>query len=72
MAMIKLTGLWQTQGKNGENYLRGNISKGAGFMVLKNQFRRSEKDPAHNLFIVENEKSKDAGAKDDQPAPDDF
>ena len=60
--MVKLTGLWQNQSKNGENYLSGNLG-GARVMIFKNKYKREgSKDPDFNLFVAAKQQQQDGGA----------
>jgi len=55
--MVKLTGLWKRQGKDGETFLTGNVGMGR-FMILPNKYKRNEKDPDYHLLVAENVKEK--------------
>lgn len=49
--MIKVTGLWKKEGKNGVFY-SGALGYGAQVLIFANKFKNSEKDPDLNLFIA--------------------
>jgi len=54
--LIKISGLWARQDKNENLVLSGNISKEARYIILKNTFKRNEKDPDYYLYVAEIEK----------------
>lgn len=51
--MIKISGLWLNQDKNGHTYMSGYLGD-AKIIIYKNKFKSSEnKQPDYNLFIAE-------------------
>ncbi len=49
--MIKLTGLWKKEGKDGNIFFRGKLSYNTNLLLFKNQYKNSEKDPDLILYI---------------------
>lgn len=58
--MIKITGLWKSQTEKGEAMLSGTISPTSRLVILVNAFKKSDNDPTHIAFIVENKKQEPA------------
>lgn len=48
--MLKLTGLYESKDKNGNSVLTGKVGH-LKFIIFKNNFKKSEKEPDFNLFI---------------------
>lgn len=67
--MIKLTGLWLNKDKNGNEYFSGTLG-GSRVMIMKNTFKKGEREPDFNLFIAENKKKEEAPKASDKPAYD--
>ncbi len=55
VGMIKLTGLWKKEGKDGVFY-SGKLSYNTNILLFPNKYKQSEKDPALILFIAKAEK----------------
>jgi len=65
MEMIKVTGLWKKEGKNGVFY-SGSLGYCAQVLVFANKFKKGEKEPDLNLFIAPKaEKEAKEGHADD-------
>ena len=62
--MIKLTGMWRNEGKNGE-YFSGSLGSGK-VLLFENKYKRKDTDPSHILYLAEKQ-DKD-GAKPEEPA----
>jgi hypothetical protein len=56
--MIKLTGLWLNT-KDGKQYFSGSLG-GAKVLIFKNDYKKEDKHPDYNLFLVKKEKREDA------------
>jgi len=54
--MIKLTGLWKKEGKEGNVFFQGRLSYSTNLLLFKNQYKNSEKDPDLILYIGKAEK----------------
>ena len=54
--MIKLTGLWKKEGKEGNVFFQGRLSYSTNLLLFKNQYKNSEKDPDLVLYIGKAEK----------------
>ena len=66
--LIKITGLWINQSKEGGQYLSGNWGPTLRVIVFKNKNKRPDsKDPDYNMFLAPNEpKEKPAQESKDQ------
>ena len=61
--MIRLTGLWKQETKDGKTYLNG-ILGGSRIMILPNEYQREgKKDPDYHIMISERPKQEDAPKK---------
>jgi len=49
--LIKLTGLWKKEGKDGNVFFQGKLSYNTNLLLFKNQYKNSEKDPDLILYI---------------------
>lgn len=59
--LIKLSGLWVSTDKNGNEYFSGGFSYGAKILIMKNTYKQKENDPDYNLFIApKKDKEKEA------------
>jgi len=66
--LTRITGLWEKEDKNGNNYLCGQLNAISRVMVMPNTFKRNEhQDPYYFLYFasVEKEKPKDKTQKKD-------
>ncbi len=54
--LIKLTGLWKKEGKDGNIFFRGKLSYNTNLLLFKNQYKNSEKDPDLILYLGKAEK----------------
>lgn len=62
MNRVKLTGLWKNTTKiDGHEYLSGNLSATATLQIWPNKFKRTDKDPDFNIFLVQKEPKKPEG-----------
>lgn len=67
--MIKLTGLWANESKNGEKYMAGTIG-GAKVLIMRNKFKgEGSREPDYNLYVVEKERKKEGGPDQGQRGP---
>ncbi len=64
MDMIKLTGLWKKDAKDGSTFYQGKLGLGANILIFKNKYHEKDSDPDLVLYIAKAEK-RDAPAKDD-------
>lgn len=62
--MIKLTGLWANESRNGEKYMVGTIG-GAKVLIMRNKFKEEgSREPDYNLYVVERgNREKDGGTE---------
>ena len=58
MGMIKLTGLWKHEDKNGQIYYSGNLGSGR-ILIYKNSYKEEDKHPDLVMYIAEIEKKED-------------
>jgi len=63
--MIKLCGLWKTEGKEGEVFFSGKLSYSSRILVFKNKYKRSEKDPDLIIYLAEHKPKEKAAEKTD-------
>lgn len=56
---ITITGLWESTDKNGNKYMSANCNKVARWFVVKNQFKKSEKEPDYFLKIAKIQEKKE-------------
>jgi len=66
--LTRITGLWEKEDKNGNNFLTGQLNAISKVLVMPNTFKRNEdKDPDYFLYFasVEKEKPKDNPEKKD-------
>ncbi len=55
MEMIKLTGLWKHEGKEGTFYT-GKLGQGGQILIFRNKFKTEDKHPDFNLFLAASQK----------------
>jgi len=68
--MIKLGGLWRTEGKDGSVFFSGKLGYGTRLLLFKNQHKRSDKDPDLVIYLAKSEEKKreaPAGDADSDP-----
>lgn len=55
--LIKVTGLWKSEDKNGNMVLSGNLNPNIRMVIFENSFKEQdgEKAPDFNLFIEKRE-----------------
>lgn len=63
MAMVRLSGLWKTEGKDGKTYLRGSMNPAAAVFIMKNDYKSSDKDPDFFLYVSQKQKKGDQSGK---------
>jgi len=51
MSLIKLTGLWKSQDKNGNTLLTGKVNGFTSVMIMTNQFKKKEEEPDYYLYF---------------------
>lgn len=56
--MVKLTGLWKNETKEGETFYAGNLGN-ARVLIFKNQYKEESKHPDLNLFIAPQKEKRD-------------
>ena len=54
--LIKLTGLWKKEGKDGNVFFQGKLNYNTNLLLFKNQYKNSEKDPDLILYLGKAEK----------------
>ena len=62
--MVRLTGLWKNESKDGKTYLTGLLSPTSRLMVFPNTRKNSPKDPDYTAFLAPNikkERQEDTG-----------
>ena len=70
MDMIKITGLWKKEGKNGVFYA-GSLGYGAQVLVFQNKYKKGENDPDLQMFIAEKQEKKASGKPFPESSADD-
>lgn len=50
--MIKVGGLWANKDKNGKTFLTGKLSPTVKIVIFQNQYRESENQPTHILYLA--------------------
>lgn len=48
---VNITGLWKNIGKNGKEYLSGNLG-GAKIFIFENENKKTPQSPSHRLVIA--------------------
>lgn len=66
--MIKLTGLWLNETKDGVKYFAGNLG-GGRVLIFKNKHKEEDKHPDYVMYLAEIKKKDDDSGGD--PGPDD-
>ena len=54
--MIKLTGLWRKESRDGGVFYSGKLGYNASLLIFRNKHKRSEKDPDLVLYLAKSEK----------------
>jgi len=54
--LIKVTGLWKSEDRNGNLVLSGNLNGNARVVIFTNTFKESEKEPDYIMYLGKNEK----------------
>ncbi len=54
--LIKVTGLWQSEDKNGNLVLSGNLNGNARVVIFTNNYKEAEKEPDYIMYLGKNEK----------------
>ena len=49
---IKLGGLWQRRTRDGREYLTGKLSPTVKILIFKNDFRTSDTQPSHVMYLA--------------------
>lgn len=57
--LIKVTGLWQSEDRNGNMVLSGNLNGNARIVIFFNTHKEADNQPDFNLYITKNEKQED-------------
>jgi hypothetical protein len=63
--MIKLGALWVGKDKDGQPMMSGTINQTTRILVLKNGFKKEDKQPDYIIYVAPNEK-KEAGKKQEE------
>jgi len=65
--MIKLTGLWIHENKDGIKSMQGNLA-GGRLIVMRNKFKTKDEHPDFNVFLAErsDKKKQEADARTDE------
>lgn len=58
MENIKIMSLWENKDKNGETYYSGKLGD-AKILIFRNKYKKTDKEPAMNVFISQAEKPKE-------------
>jgi hypothetical protein len=66
--MLKLTGLWASETKNGDKMLAGKLSPMARIVILPNKFKKNPTDPDYYLFIAAVDNGEKREDKQEAPA----
>lgn len=66
--LIKVSGLWEEKDKNGETYLRGNLSPFVKVLIFKNHRKTDDKSPDYFLYFSQIQKKPE---NTDKPNPED-
>ena len=64
--MIRLTGLWKGQTKDGKPKLSGTLG-GARVIILLNDYKREDAQPDYHLCLAEKERPAESKAADSGP-----
>jgi len=66
--MIKITGLWENETKDGKKYYSGYMGE-AKILVFENGFKTEDKHPAFNLYVAKKPKKdeSDNGSSEQEP-----
>ena len=59
--LIRLTGLWMNEGKDGEKYMQGSLG-GARLFVFKNKHKKSDSDPDYVACIAPTQQQQDGAS----------
>ena len=62
--MIKIGALWKAKHKNGKTMFSGQLGNDARILILENNFKKEDKHPDFNIFIVEKKKKDEASASE--------
>ena len=54
--LLKVTGLWQSNDKNGNMVLSGNLNGNARIVIFANTHKEAENQPDFNMYVTKNEK----------------
>lgn len=65
--MIKLTGLWKQEGKNG-GYLSGTISPTSKLLILPNTFKKKDSEPDYVAYMTPGKDRQEAENKPGKPS----
>jgi hypothetical protein len=65
--LLKLTGLWKSETKNGSVMLKGSIRPGLSLVVLRND-KATGNQPEYSAFLAPSTKQEDGASDDQAPA----
>lgn len=68
MENIKIMSLWENKDKNGQIYYSGKFGE-VKVLIFPNKFKKTDKEPAMNVFISQVEKSKEQKPAEQNFAP---
>jgi len=57
--LIRLTGLWRSESRQGESFLAGNISPTSKLLILPNNRKSRESDPDYIAYLAPPEERPD-------------
>ena len=60
--LIRLTGLWMNEGKDGEKHMQGSLG-GARLFVFKNKHKKSDSDPDYVACVAPKQQQQDGDSK---------
>jgi uncharacterized protein (DUF736 family) len=55
--LLKVTGLWKSEDRNGNMVLSGNLNGNARIVIFANTHKEAENQPDFNMYVTKNEKS---------------
>ena len=67
--MIKITGLWKNEDRNGNTYFSGYLGS-AKVLIFKNKYKETDKQPDYNMFVAP--KKEESGGNGGGGKGDDF
>lgn len=65
--LVKLTGLWKSEMKNGGKMLSGSLNAITSLLIMPNTFKKEPKEPDYYLYLKPKEKT-EKPAQEQAPA----